>query len=152
METKETNPTVSRKKAAQQLREAEKRERNRLHYQKNKPKIIERVKERRQEQCESPANQLKHTRRTVKEITRKNNAKQVKYEARAKVQAKKEKIREQTRERVRKYRERKQEQSKDETTFNKESPGYANRTAKKRGTDKVKASPPATPSKKAANH
>ena len=36
------------------------------------------------------------------------------------------------------------------TTFDKESPGYANRTAKKRGTDKVTASLPATPSKKAA--
>ena len=36
------------------------------------------------------------------------------------------------------------------TTFDKESPGYANRTAKKRGTDKVTASLQATPSKKAA--
>ena len=36
------------------------------------------------------------------------------------------------------------------TTFDKESPGYANRTAKKRGTDKVTASLPPTPSKKAA--
>ena len=57
MESKEKNPVVSRKKVAQERREAEKRERNRLHYQKNKAKIIKRVKESRQEKCESNANQ-----------------------------------------------------------------------------------------------
>ena len=62
------NPVVSFKKAAQEQRKAEKRERNRLHYQKNKVKIIKRVKERRQEKRKSTANQRRHTRRTVKEI------------------------------------------------------------------------------------
>ena len=57
MESKEKNPVVSRKKAAQERREAEKRERNRLHYQKHKAKIIKRVKESRQKKCESTVNQ-----------------------------------------------------------------------------------------------
>jgi len=125
------------------------RERNRLHYQKNRQKIIERVQERRQEKRESTASQRKHTRRTVKELARKKTAKQVRDEARAKDLARKAKIREQTKERVRKYRERKRVENEDET-YETKSPGYANRTAKKRGTDKAKASLPATPSKKAA--
>ena len=144
------NPAVSHKKAAQEQRKAEERERNRLHYQKNKVKIIKRVKERRQEKRESIVNQRRPTRRTVKEIARKKNAKHVRNEARAKVQARKEKIREQTRKRVRKYQDRKEGQSKNVTTFEKESLGYANRMAKKWRTDKVKASLPATPPKKAA--
>ena len=51
---------------------------------------------------------------------------------------------------VGKYCEREQDQSKDETTFKKDSLGCANRTAKKQGTNKAKTSLPATPSKKAA--
>ena len=56
------SPVVSRKKAAQEQRKAEKRERNRFHCQKNKVKIIKRVKERRQEKCKSTVNQRRHTR------------------------------------------------------------------------------------------
>ena len=122
METKEGSIVVSRKRAVQERRAAEKKERNRLNYQQNREKIIERVKERRRAIRESTTKRIKHTRRTVKEITQKKAAKQGRDEARAKDIARKAKIREQTRERVRKYRERKKIQCPNET-FNTRSPG-----------------------------
>lgn len=47
METKEGSIVVSRKRVAHERRAVEKKERNRLSYQQNREKIIERVKERR---------------------------------------------------------------------------------------------------------
>ena len=63
-------------------------------------------------------------------------------------QERREKIRQQTRERVRKYREKKQTASQEEDN-SVNSPGFANRTSKKRATDKVKKALPSTPRKKA---
>ena len=66
METKEGSTAVSRKRAAQERRAAEKKERNRLNYQQNREKIIERVKERRRAIHESTTERIKHTKRSRK--------------------------------------------------------------------------------------
>ena len=107
------------------------------------------MRERRREIRESTTERIKHTRQTVKEVTQKKAAKQGRDEACAKNIPRKVKISEQMRERVRKYRERKKIQSQNEM-FATRSPGYSNRMAKKRGTDKLKAALLATPSTKAA--
>lgn len=67
--------------------------------------------------------------------------------SRTAAQERREKIRQQTRERVRKYHEKKQTAAQEDNRV--DSPGFANRTSKKRATDKVKKSLPSTPRKKA---
>lgn len=62
METKEGSIVVSRKRVAHERRAVEKKERNRLSYQQNQEKIIERVKERRRAIRESTTECIKHTR------------------------------------------------------------------------------------------
>ena len=65
------------------------------------------------------------------------------------VQAKRALIREQTRERVRKYRERQTQENNVEEILG-GGAAFPNRTSKKRATDKVKTTLPASPAKKAA--
>lgn len=93
---KEKNYTVSHKKAAQEQREIEKRERNWLHNQ------------------ECGREEKKITNRpyktTTEEITQKNNMKQVRDEAHTKVQARKDIIPD-------KYHERKENQNKDDALW-----------------------------------
>ena len=62
METKEGSIVVSRKRVAHEQRAVEKKERNRLSYQQNREKIIERVKKRRLAIRESTTECIKHTR------------------------------------------------------------------------------------------
>lgn len=110
METKES-PAVSCKKVVQERRAAAKRERNRLYYQTNQQKIIQKVQEQGREIGHS-TNQCKHI-GTSSEIAQ-TRVKEVEEEAHAKEQARRAKIREQTRERVRRYHEGKQKEQEPE--------------------------------------
>lgn len=96
---KEKNYTVSHKKAAQEQREIEKRERN----------IIKSVGEkRRKSQIDLASSETYKT--TTEEITQKNNMKQVRDKAHTKVQARKDIIPD-------KYHERKENQNKDDALW-----------------------------------
>lgn len=59
---KRSNPTVSRKKRPSSEERLKRKKGIGFIIEKNNPKIIKRMKERRQEKRESVANQRKHTR------------------------------------------------------------------------------------------
>ena len=147
METKESNLNsgISRKKAAQERKAAAKRERDKAYYQQNKAKKIAQVKERRKK-LQAEKSIRPHT-RSIAEKNKRQHAGAQKA-SRIAAQEKREKTRQQTRERVRKYREKKRTEAQE---FNNsvDSPGFANRTSKKRAIDKVKKTLPSTPRKKA---
>ena len=119
------NILISRKKAAQERRLQEKREKRELP---TRPSRTRRELKRDQER-----DQMKKKRRSIRDS----------------VQAKRALIREQTRERVRKYRERQTQENNVEEILG-GGAAFPNRTSKKRATDKVKTTLPASPAKKAA--
>ena len=119
------NILISRKKAAQERRLQKKREKRELP---TRPSRTRRELKRDQER-----DQMKKKRRSIRDS----------------VQAKRALIREQTRERVRKYRERQTQENNVEEILG-GGAAFPNRTSKKRATDKVKTTLPASPAKKAA--
>ena len=149
METKESNLNsgISRKNAAQERKAAAKRERDKAYYQQNKAKKIAQVKERRKK-LQAEKSIRPHTRSIAEKNKRQQKATEHRKASRIAAQEKREKTRQQTRERVRKYREKKRTEAQE---FNNsvDSPGFANRTSKKRAIDKVKKTLPSTPRKKA---
>ena len=141
---------ISRKKAAQERKLQEKRERDREYYLKNREKKVAQVKERRREKRDQSRPSSK-TRSQVKRTNQKEAAKERRQTGREDNQKQREKAREQTRERVRKYRERqKQQEVRAAEEFETRDVGeeFRNRTSKKRATDKVKKTLPSTPVKK----
>ena len=82
----------------------------------------------------------------MKKAQKGSKAKEIREKRRAAEEERQKKIREQTRERVRRHREKAKESNFVTTD---ESPGFQNRTSRKRGTDKVRHALPATPRKKA---
>ena len=142
------NILISRKKAAQERRLQKKREVDRAYYLQNHEKKIAQVKQRRQAKRELPTRPS----RTRCELKRDQESDQIKEKRRSirdSVQAKRALIREQTRERVRKYRERRRQERNVEEILGGGAP-FPNRTKKKRVTDKMKTTLPASPAKKAA--
>ena len=108
--TKEKTPTVSRKKAAQLKKLAEKKEKNKAYYEKNREKLIKKVQDRRHKRQES-AEQRINTRRSIKAADKRNRSKKAREESRALELERRAKIREQTKERVRKHRAKKKRQA-----------------------------------------
>ena len=149
METKESNLNsgISRKKAAQERKAAAKRERDKAYYQQNKEKKIAQVKERRKK-LQSEKSIRPHARHVAEKTKRQKRETEQRDASRIAAQEKRERERQQTRERVRKYREKKRTEAQ-EYNNSEDSPGFANRTSKKRATDKVKKTLPSTPRKKA---
>ena len=136
----------------EERKSAAKKERDRLYYQKNKEKKITQVKERRK-QMRSKKSTQPLTQHVAKKSERRDKETERREASRTAAQERKEKIRQQTRERVRKYHEKKQTAAQEDNRV--DSPGFANRTSKKRATDKVKKSLPSTPRIKGgscANH
>ena len=119
------NILISRKKAAQERRLQKKREKRELP---TRPSRTRRELKRDQER-----DQMKKKRQSIRDS----------------VQAKRALIREQTRERERKYRERQTQENNVEEILG-GGAAFPNRTSKKRTTDKVKTTLPASPAKKAA--
>lgn len=148
--TKEKISTVSRKKAAKLKRLEKKKEKNRTYYEKNCAKLIKQVQNRRREKQKS-AELGPQTRRSIKEVEKRNRAKDAREEARVKDLERKKKIREQTKERARKHRAEKKRQAElGHEIPSTSEPSFKNRTSKKRATDKVRQALPGTPIKKAA--
>lgn len=129
LETKESN------QAAQERKSAAKKERDQLYYQKKKEKKITQVKERRK-QLRSEKSTQPLTRHVAKKSERRDTEMERREASRTAAQERREKIRQQTRERVRKYHEMQQTAAQEDNRV--DSPGFANRTSKKRATDKVK--------------
>ena len=141
---------ISWKKAAQERKLQEKRERDREYYLKNREKKVAQVKERRREKRDQSRPSSK-PRSQVKRTNQKEAAKERRQIGREDNQKQREKAREQTRERVCKYRERqKQQEVRAAEEFETRDVGeeFRNRTSKKRATDKVKKTLPSTPVKK----
>ena len=142
------NILISHKKAAQERKKQKKRELDRAYYLQNREKKIAQVKQRRQEKRELPTRPSR-TRRELKRHQETDQIKENRRSIRDSVQAKRALIREQTRERVRKYCERRRQESNVEKILG-GGAAFPNRTLKKRTTDKVKTTFPASPAKKAA--
>lgn len=84
-----------------------------------------------------PRSQLSRSRDMLPKKVNAETKKMERREAsRTAAQERREKIRQQTRERVRKYHEKQQTAAQEDNRV--DSPGFANRTSKKRATDKVK--------------
>ena len=143
------NILISRKKAAQERRLQKKREVDRVYYLQNREKKIAQVKQRRQAKRELPTRPSR-TRCELKRDQERDQIKEKRRSIRDSVQAKRALIREQTRERVRKYRERQTQENNVEEILGGGAAAFPNRTSKKRATDKVKSTLPASPAKKAA--
>ena len=120
------NILISRKKAAQERRLQKKREKRELPTRPSRT--------RRELKHDQERDQMKKKRRSIRDS----------------VQAKRALIREQTRERVRKYRESQTQENNVEEILGGGAATFPNRTSKKRATDKVKTTLPASPAKKAA--
>ena len=120
------NILISRKKAAQERRLQKKREKRELPTRPSRT--------RRELKHDQERDQMKKKRRSIRDS----------------VQAKRALITEQTRERVRKYRERQTQENNVEEILGGGAAAFPNRTSKKRATDKVKSTLPASPAKKAA--
>ena len=149
METKESNLNsgISRKKAAQERKAVAKRETDKAYYQQNKEKKIAQVKEPRKK-LQSEKSIRPHTQHVAEKTKRQKRETEQREASRIAAQGKRERERQQTRGRVRKYREKKRTEAQ-EYNNSEDSPGFANRTSKKRATNKVKKTLPSTPRKKA---
>lgn len=90
--TKEKISTVSRKKAAMLKRLEKKKEKNRTYYEKNRAKLIKQVQNRQREKQKS-AELGPQTRRSIKEVEKRNRAKDAREEARVKDLERKKKMR-----------------------------------------------------------
>ena len=104
---------LSRKKIAELRRKAEKKEKNRAYYEKNREKLIEKTKEKRRQSRESDSRPQTRGSFTIKKAQKGSKAKEIREKRRAAEEERREKIREQTRERVRRHREKAKEQFRD---------------------------------------
>ena len=108
--TREKMQSVSRKKAAQLKKLAEKKEKNKAYYEKNREKLIKKVQDRRHKRQES-AEQQTNTRRSIKAVDKRNRTKEAREESHAIELERRVKILEQTKERMRKHCAKKKRQA-----------------------------------------
>ena len=112
------------KKIAELRRKAEKKEKNRAYYEKNRETLIAETKEKRRQSRESDSRPQTRGSFTIKKAQKGSKAKEIREKRRA-AEERRKKIREQTRERVRRHREKAKESNFLTTD---EPPGFQNRT------------------------